>query len=84
MLLQSHAGEIHLLPALPDTWPAGEVKGLCARGGFVVDVEWENQALSQVKILSKAGRDCKVRYRNKVIEMKTRKGKLYVLNEHLK
>lgn len=84
MLLQSHAGEIHLLPALPDTWPAGEVKGLCARGGFVVDVEWENQALSQVKIFSKAGRDCKVRYRNKVIEMKTRKGKLYVLNEHLK
>ena len=84
MLLQSHAGEIHLLPALPDTWPAGEVKGLCARGGFVVDVEWENQALSQVKILSKAGRDCKIRYRNKVIEMKTRKGKLYVLNEHLK
>ena len=84
MLLQSHAGEIHLLPALPDTWPAGEVKGLCARGGFVVDVEWENQALSQVKIISKAGRDCKVRYRNKVIEMKTRKGKLYVLNEHLK
>ncbi len=84
MLLQSHAGEIHLLPALPDTWPAGEVKGLCARGGFVVDVEWENQALSQVKILSKAGRDCKVRYRNKVIEMKTRKGKLYILNEHLK
>ena len=84
MLLQSHAGEIHLLPALPDTWPAGEIKGLCARGGFVVDVEWENQALSQVKILSKAGRDCKVRYRNKVIEMKTRKGVLYVLNEHLK
>ena len=83
MLLQSHAGEIHLLPALPDTWPAGKVKGLCARGGFVVDVEWENQALSQVKILSKAGRDCKIRYRNKVIEMKTRKGKLYVLNEHL-
>ncbi len=84
MLLQSHAGEIHLLPALPDTWPAGEIKGLCARGGFVVDVEWENQSLSQVKILSKAGRDCKVRYRNKVIEMKTRKGVLYVLNEHLK
>jgi len=84
MLLQSHAGEIHLLPALPDTWPAGKVKGLCARGGFVVDLEWENQALSQVKILSKTGRDCKIRYRNKVIEMKTRKGKLYVLNEHLK
>ena len=84
MLLQSHAGEIHLLPALPETWPAGEVKGLCARGGFVVDLEWENQALSQVKLFSKAGRDCKIRYRNKVIEMKTREGKLYVLNEHLK
>ena len=84
MLLQSHAGEIHLLPALPDAWPAGHVKGLCARGGFTIDIEWENGALSQVKILSKAGGDCKIRYGNKVIEMKTRKGKLYVLNEYLK
>ena len=84
MLLQSHAGQMHLLPAVPETWPKGKVRGLCARGGFVVDIEWENRVLSQVKILSKAGRDCKMRYRNKIIEMKTRKGGRYVLNEHLK
>jgi alpha-L-fucosidase 2 len=84
MLLQSHAGEIHLLPALPDAWPAGQVKGLCARGGFVVDIEWKNRALSQLKILSKAGGNCKIRYKGKVIDMKTEKGRLYVLNENLK
>jgi alpha-L-fucosidase 2 len=84
MLLQSHAGEIHLLPALPDAWPAGQVKGLCARGGFVVDIEWKNWALSQLKILSKAGGNCKIRYKGKVIDMKTEKGRLYVLNENLK
>jgi alpha-L-fucosidase 2 len=83
MLLQSHAGEIHILPALPDAWPAGHVKGLCARGGFVVEIEWENRALSRVKILSKAGSDCKVRYKNKVTDMKTEKGRVYVLDENL-
>jgi len=83
MLLQSHAGEIHLLPALPNAWPNGHVKGFCARGGFVVDIKWENQKLSQVKILSKAGGKCKIRYRNNVVEMKTNKGGRYTLNEHL-
>ncbi|MHC4230610.1 MAG: glycoside hydrolase family 95 protein, partial [Planctomycetota bacterium] len=84
MLLQSHAGEIHILPALPDAWPAGHVKGLCARGGFVVEIEWENRALSQVKILSKRGGDCKIRYGNKVVKINTRKGESYILNEYLK
>ena len=50
----------------------------------MVDIEWEKHALSQVKILSKAGRDCKIRYGNQVIEMKTKEGGQYVLNEHLK
>ncbi|MBL7187901.1 MAG: glycoside hydrolase family 95 protein [Phycisphaerae bacterium] len=84
MLLQSHAGEIHLLPALPDAWPTGGVKGLCARGGFVVDIEWEDRALSRVNILSKAGSDCRIRYKSKVVDMKTEKGRLHVLNENLK
>ena len=83
MLMQSHAGEIHLLPTLPDAWPTGSIKGLCARGGFVVDIQWKNQALSHVKILSKAGSDCKIRYKSRVIDMKTEKGKLYILNDNL-
>ncbi len=83
MLVQSHAGEIHLLPALPDAWPAGHVKGLCVRGGFVVDIEWEDRALSRVNILSKAGGDCKIRYKSKVIDMKTEEGRLYILDDNL-
>jgi alpha-L-fucosidase 2 len=83
MLLQSHAGEIHLLPALPDAWPSGRVKGLCARGAFILDIEWKDRALSQVKITSKAGGNCRIRYKSKVIDMKTEKGGLYVLNGNL-
>ncbi len=84
MLLQSHAGEIHLLPALPDAWSAGHVSGLCARGGFVADIKWNNGELSEVRLLSKAGKDCKIRYTDKVVEMKTSKGEQYVLNQDLK
>ena len=40
LFVQSHAGEIHFLPALPQAWPEGHVRGLMARGGYVVDVEW--------------------------------------------
>ncbi len=61
MLLQSHEGEIQLLPALPKAWPTGSVKGLRARGNFTVDIEWKNGAVSKYRIASPEPRDVKIR-----------------------
>lgn len=61
MLVQSHAGEIHLLPALPAAWKTGKVKGLRTRGGFIVDMEWENQKLKTAVIYSELGGTCRIR-----------------------
>ncbi|MFH0759939.1 MAG: glycoside hydrolase family 95 protein [Bacteroidota bacterium] len=62
MLIQSHNGVIRLLPACPKAWSTGEVKGLCARGGFVVDMKWKNGKLTDARISSKAGGKAKVLY----------------------
>ena len=61
MLIQSHGGEIFLLPALPDNWPNGNIKGIRTRGGFIVDMEWKKGKISKVKIQSTLGGNCRIR-----------------------
>ena len=61
MLLQSHAAEIHLLPALPKAWGTGNASGLRARGGFEVAMAWENGQLTEAHLHSTLGEDCTVR-----------------------
>jgi alpha-L-fucosidase 2 len=77
MLLQSHEGYVSLLPALPTAWQDGEVKGLCARGGYVVDMKWKAGKLLSAKIYAKVGGLCKVKNGNELIEIKTPAGKWY-------
>jgi alpha-L-fucosidase 2 len=61
MLLQSHAGEVELLPALPKAWPEGKVRALRARGGYTVDIEWKNGKVTRYRIASSDPRLAKVR-----------------------
>jgi len=61
LLIQSHEGELSLLPALPDGWRSGEVLGLRARGGYEVGLTWKDGRLSRATMVASAGRPCRVR-----------------------
>lgn len=75
MLIQSHAGVIHLLPALPTAWPSGKVTGLKARGAFEIDMEWKNGELVSARVKSLKGNKTTVKYRQHLIPIKIKAGK---------
>lgn len=79
MLLQSHLSFIHLLPALPDAWQEGNIKGIMARGGFEVEISWTGKQLTQAIIHSHSGKDCHILYQNKNLSFPTEKGKSYLI-----
>ena len=77
MLMQSHMGFIHLLPALPDAWEEGKVCGICARGGFEVAINWKEGKLTEVIITSNNGGRCNLRYGSNTLSFNTKKGGTY-------
>lgn len=77
LLLQSHAGELHLLPALPAAWPRGQVRGLRARGCFTVDIAWAGGRLARASVRSARGGPCRVRYGATDVEIDTQPGQAY-------
>jgi len=77
MLLQSHTKYIDILPALPSALPQGEVKGFCARGGFVINMQWKEAKLQQLTVVSRAGLPLLLRYNGKTRSIVTVKNGVY-------
>jgi alpha-L-fucosidase 2 len=77
MLLQSHDGVITVLPALPRAWSSGSVRGLCARGGFEVDLAWQDGKLKKAEIHSRLGGPCAIQYGDKTVALDIAAGGSY-------
>jgi alpha-L-fucosidase 2 len=84
MLLQSQAGEIELLPALPQAWPTGSISGLRARGGYEIGIRWQDGKLVSATVKNVSGDgQCKVRYGDKVTGLTIGPGETKALNHEL-
>ncbi|WP_158989396.1 glycoside hydrolase N-terminal domain-containing protein [Mucilaginibacter sp. L196] len=66
MLVQSYDGDIHLLPALPSAWDKGSIKGIVARGGFLIDMDWDKGKITKLVITSRLGGNCRLRLPNQL------------------
>jgi alpha-L-fucosidase 2 len=80
MLLQSHSGEIHLLPALPSSWTQGSIRGLCARGGVEVSMSWAASKLTSATLKGKVAGEHAIRYRSSVVHVALTPGHAVKLN----
>jgi len=77
MLIQSHEGFIELLPALPKAWETGFFEGLVARGNFELSLKWENSKITFLKVISRSGGKCRIKYKNiEAAQIKDSKGKV--------
>ena len=83
MLLQSAAGEIELLPALPRAWPIGSVSGLRAKGGFEVELHWQEGSLRQAVLRGTRSGSCRVRCGEKVVDLTLRRDEVVRLDRNL-
>lgn len=83
MLMQSHDEYINILPALPQAWANGEIKGIVARGGFVIDIVWDQGQLKTLKVQSRLGNDLNVHYKDKQKKCPTQKGEVIIFDANL-
>ncbi|TKG92477.1 glycoside hydrolase family 95 protein [Puteibacter caeruleilacunae] len=84
MLLQSHANTINLLPALPDAWKQGSINGLCARGGYTIDIDWQNGNLTKATIHANKPGKCTIKYGKASATIDVQPGQPITLDHNLK